>query len=88
MEAGCEEGDGDGKGRLLWLGCARGHFCRRHGNVRGDAVEFGLLLNRVLRQRAIGRVYGDGLQAEGSGQPEPHAQTACSKNSPGRESKA
>ena len=74
MQAGGEEGDGDGEGGLLGLGGALGHFCGRDGNVRRDAVEFGLLLDGVLGERAVGRVDGDGLHiiARGLGQPVSH----------------
>lgn len=64
MQAGGEEGDGDGKGRLLWFCSARRDFGWRDGNVRRDAVEFGLFLDRVLGQRPVGRVYRDCLMAE------------------------
>lgn len=48
MEAGGEECDGDGEGRLLRFCGAGGDLCRRHGDVRGYAVGPCLFLYRVL----------------------------------------
>lgn len=65
MQAWSEERYRYRKRRLLGFGRARRDFCRRHWDVRGDAVEFGLFLQAILGQRSFGHMDRHGQPKEG-----------------------